>query len=107
MTWEALALDLNGFGGDQIVYLNWSINTSLPATSTWTIDYAGPPGDQIPPITGIPEPARAYTLTELNNYEWYTITLSAMLDSTAWLSDTVRVIPAGMFAYLPLVLKDQ
>ncbi len=44
---------------------------------TWTIDYSGPPVDQIPPITEIGAATRMYALTGLTNYEWYTVTLSS------------------------------
>jgi hypothetical protein len=99
------ALDLRGTAAARTIYLTWSVNATLPATSTWRIDYAGPAGDQPSPITGIASPTRAYTLTGLTNYTWYTITLQAMLDGTPQLSDTVRVMPTDRIVYLPIVLK--
>jgi hypothetical protein len=54
------------------------------------------------PITGIPGPTRAYTLTGLTNYVWYTVTLNATLDSVPFLTDTVRAMPTDLFVYLPL-----
>ena len=74
-------------------------------TSTWQIDYDGPTGDPPSPITGIISPTRAYTLTALTNYVWYTVTLNAMLDSMPFLTDTVAAMPTDLFVYLPLVLK--
>ncbi len=99
------ALVLSGKPGDQIIYLNWSLNTTLPAGSTWRIDYGSQTGTAYLPITGILSPTRAYTLTGLTNYVLYTVTLNAMLDSTPTLTDTVRVMPTNIFVYLPLVLK--
>jgi len=100
-----LALVLSGKPGNQIIYLNWSLNTALPAGSAWRIDYVSQTGTAYLPITGILSPTRAYTLTSLTNYVWYTVTLNAMLDSTPFLTDTVRVMPTSIFVYLPLVLK--
>jgi hypothetical protein len=99
------ALVLSGQPNNQIIYLNWSLNTTLPAGSTWRIDYGSQTGTAYLPITGILSPTRAYTLTGLMNYVWYTVTLNAMLDSTPFLTDTVRVMPTDRFVYLPLVLK--
>ena len=56
------------------------------------------------PITGIISPTRAYTLTGLTNYVWYTVTLNSILGSTPFLTDTVTVMPTDVFVYLPLVL---
>ena len=98
-------LVLHGAPANQAIHLNWTVNTTLLVTVTWQIDYDGPTGDQLSPITGIPNPTRAYTLTGLTNYEQYTVTLSAMLDNTAILSDTVRVMPTDRFVYLPLLVR--
>jgi hypothetical protein len=50
---------------------------------------------------------RQRRLTSLTNYTGYTVTLSALLDSTSFLSDTVRVMPTDRLVYLPLVTKAQ
>jgi hypothetical protein len=55
------------------------------------------------PLTGT---ARAYTLTGLTNYTWYTVTLNAMDGATPILSDAVRVMPTDKFVYLPLVMRE-
>jgi hypothetical protein len=99
------ALVLSGKPGDQIIYLNWSLNTTLPAGSTWRIDYGSQTGTAYLPITGILSPTRAYTLTGLMNYVWYTVTLNAMQGATHFLTDTVRVMPTNLFVYLPLIFK--
>jgi hypothetical protein len=98
-------LVLNGAPADQAIHLTWTVNTTLPVTSTWQIAYDGPPGDQPSPITSILSPTRAYTLTGLTNYTLYTVTLNGMLDSTPFLTDTVRVMPTDIFVHLPLVLR--
>jgi hypothetical protein len=99
-------LTLRGSPGSQAIYLNWTVvDLTLPVTSTWRIDYQSQTGTAYLPITDILSPTRAYTLTDLTNYAWYTITLNAMLDSTPMLTDTVRVMPTDRLVYLPLVLK--
>lgn len=98
-----IPLKLHGTPANRAIYLGWEI--TAPFTGTWTISYDGTPGDQESPVTGIPEATRAYTLTGLTNYEWYTVTLHAMVDSTSWLSDTVRAMPTDRFVYLPLALR--
>jgi hypothetical protein len=99
-------LVLHGIPADQAVHLNWTVNTTLPATSTWRIGYQSGSGTLYTPITGIISPTRAYTLTGLTNYVWYTVTLNAMLDSAPFLTDTVRVMPTDLFVYLPLAIKS-
>jgi len=99
-------LKLTGAPADRAIHLRWDVSANLPVTGTWRIDYAGPGSTLLPsPITGIVSPTRAYPLTGLTNYAWYTVTLSAMVDSTPVLSDTVSVMPTDHFIYLPLVLK--
>jgi hypothetical protein len=94
--------------GSQTIYLTWSVNVTLPVNSTWRISYEGPPGSEPSPITGIISDTRAYTLTGLTNYAWYTVTLSAMLDSMPMpiLTDTMTVMPTDLLVYLPLALKE-
>jgi hypothetical protein len=99
-------LELQGRAGDEAIYLHWTLNVTLPVTHTWQIDYDGPAGDELSPITNIVSPTRAYTLTGLTNYVWYTLTVSAMVDATPSLSDTVRLRPTDIFLYLPLVLRE-
>ena len=70
------ALSLWGHPASHAITLVWSVNVTLPITTTWTIDYIGPIGDQAPPITGIPGDTRTYALTGLTNYTWYTFTLT-------------------------------
>jgi parallel beta-helix repeat protein len=99
-------LNLSGTPGDRTIHLAWTINAILPSTVTWHIDYytttATAPFTATDPFST----TRAYTLTNhVTNYQWYTVTLHAMVDSASWLSDTVRVMPTDIFVYLPLVLR--
>jgi hypothetical protein len=98
-------LALHGTPADRAIHLTWEVNAILPLTSTWLINYQTP-GSVYLPIAGLTNTLRAYTLPGLTNYEWYTVTLHAMLDDTSWLSDTVRVMPTDRFIYLPAVLKS-
>ena len=50
----ATGVTLDGMAGDQAIRLSWTVTGTLPVTATWTIDYEGPPGDQVPPIAEIP-----------------------------------------------------
>jgi hypothetical protein len=97
---------LYGSPGDGAIYLDWIVNTTLPPTTTWHIDYytttASAPFTATDPFST----TRAYTLTDhVTNYEWYTVTLHAMVGSTSRVSDTVRVMPTNRLVYLPLVLR--
>ena len=102
---DSQPLVLHGDPANQSIHLNWTVSATLPVTSTWQLAYNGPTGDQLSPITSILSPTRAYTLTGLTNYAWYTVTLNAMLDSTPFLIGTVHVMPTDIFIYLPLVLR--
>lgn len=94
------ALTLQAAPGDQKITLNWTVNVTLPTTTTWTITYDGPAGLPPSPIAGLAEATRAYTLTGLTNYAWYTITL--ITDSPP-LTDTVTTMPTDHLIALPLV----
>jgi parallel beta-helix repeat protein len=93
-------LELHAGAGNQTIALSWSVNLTLPLTTTWTIDYAGPPGDQAPPITSLPADTRAYSLTGLANYTWYTITLNT---DPSLLTATVSALPTDRLLHLPFV----
>jgi hypothetical protein len=101
------ALVLSGAPADQSIYLSWKVNVTLPDATTWEISYTGPPGDQPPPITGLPGPSRAYTLTGLTNYTSYTITIEAVEDGIPTLTDTITVMPTDNLTILPIVWMDQ
>jgi hypothetical protein len=94
---------LSGMPGDQTVHLRWTVNVTLPLTTTWTIAYDGPPGMPPSPITGLAEPTRTYTLTELTNHAWYTVTL---FTDPVLISDTIRVMPTADLVYVPLVHRN-
>jgi hypothetical protein len=98
-------LELYGAPADKAIHLTWNISGTLPTTITWQLDYQSQTGSVYLPITGILSPTRAYTLTDLTNYQWYTVTLNAALDSAPFLTDTVRVMPTDRLVYLPLIVK--
>jgi hypothetical protein len=101
---QVMDLILDGIPGDRMIHLTWEVNANLPVTGTWMISYEGPPGDQPSPITDLPEPTRDYTLTGLENFTPYLITLNAMREGTPILTDTVSVIPTDIFVFLSLVI---
>ena len=96
-------LELGGVPADQAIYLSWTVNVTLPVTTTWTIAYDGPAGVPPSPIFGLTEPTRAYTLTSLLNYAWYTVTLTT---DPPFLTDTVTVMPTAHQVYMPLVANQ-
>lgn len=100
-------LELHGRPADQAIQLNWTVNTSLPMTTTWQIDYYTQTITAPFSATNSLSTTRSYTLNGLENYQWYTVTLHAMLDNSSWLSDTIRAMPTDIFVHLPLVLLDR
>jgi hypothetical protein len=99
------SLILNGTPDNQAIHLNWTVNTTVPVTMTWQINYDGPSGTPPSPITGIAGDVRNYTLTNLTNYTPYTVTLTGMVSGSPILTDTVTVRPTDIYVYLPLVVK--
>lgn len=99
------ALTLRGRPADETVYLDWTVDAAVPVTSTWEIVYDNASGDA-GTVTGIPDTARAHTLTGLTNYTPYAVTLRAVLDFTPFLTDTVTVMPTDLFIHLPVVVRD-
>jgi hypothetical protein len=102
----APSLTLRGAAGNETIYLDWEVNTTLPATTTWRIDYytttLTAPFTATDPFSD----TRTHTLTDLINYQTYTVTLNAMVGATPILSDTVCVMPTDIFVYLPLAIKE-
>ncbi len=99
------SLWLTAAPANQRLHLNWTLNAILPVTATWTLTYLGPTGDQPSPITGLPEPTRAYTFTGLTNYTNYTVTLNAMVTASPVLTATVTAIPTDWLIFLPAVTR--
>lgn len=99
-------LTLQGIPANEAVYLAWELNDELPAGSSWHVEYAGPAGDQPSPITDIPLSSGSFALSGLENYEFYTITLSAMVDGESLLEATISIMPTDIFVFLPLTQKE-
>ncbi|MBN2004524.1 MAG: PKD domain-containing protein [Anaerolineae bacterium] len=97
-------LALHAQGGNHRIDLTWDVNSTLPATSTWTISYESP-GSAFLPITGLTHTLRAHTLNGLTNYVRYTVTLSAMVDDQVLMSATATAMPTDRNIYLPLILR--
>ncbi|MBN2004523.1 MAG: fibronectin type III domain-containing protein [Anaerolineae bacterium] len=101
---HAPEVTLHGTPANRAIHLTWDVNGTLPATSTWTINYASP-GSAFLPITGLTNTLHAHTLTGLTNYVLYTVTLSAVADGSVLVSDTITAMPTDRFVYLPLILR--
>jgi hypothetical protein len=99
------ALKLDGTPANQAIHLKWTVNVTPPITSTWRISYYS---QTVPiTITDIVSLTRAYPLNGLTNYAWYTVTLNAMLDTTPFLTDTIKLMPTDRLVHLPLILRGQ
>jgi len=107
--WDGMpadALTLRGTSADRAVHLTWQVNATLPATSTWRVEYYTRTAT-IYTATNPYSTTRSLTLTQnVHNYQWYTVTLNAMLGSAPILTDTVRVMPTDIFVYLPIVIRS-
>jgi hypothetical protein len=97
------ALYLWGYSASHAITLKWNVNVTVPLTSSWTIEYVGPPGDQPSPITDLPADMRHFNLNGLTNYTWYTFSLTT---DPAWLSDSVTLMPTDHLIQMPLVYKN-
>lgn len=100
------ALRLSGSAGDQSIDLHWQLDTVPSGSTTWKIEYSGSTGDQPSPMTGLPANTTSYTLTGLENYELYTITLSAMEGDTAVYTDSITLMPTDQQLHLPFIKKE-
>jgi hypothetical protein len=105
LTWKVLALELRGAPGDGAIRLSWRVNADLPATTTWRVDCYKSTATLPLTATDPLSTTRAFTLTGLANYQWHTVTLTAV-GTDPVLSDTVRVMPTDIFTYLPLVQRS-
>jgi hypothetical protein len=99
------SLILQGAPASQAIRLAWNVSVTLPPTSMWRIGYYSQTVVSSVYVSDLISPTRAYTLSGLTNYAWYTITLNALLDSTPFLTDTLKLMPTDRFVYLPLVVK--
>jgi hypothetical protein len=103
---EGDSLRLHGSPADEAIHLTWELSGTLPSSYTWHVDYCTTTAS-VYTATNPLSTTRSSVLTEhVQNYEWYTVTLHAMLNDTSWLSDTVRVMPTDIFIHLPLVLRE-
>jgi hypothetical protein len=96
---------LSGAPADRTIHLNWEVNSFLPVTSTWHIAYYSQTVSTPITINDIVSPTRAYTLSDLTNYAWYTVTLNAMLDTAPLYTDTIKLMPTDRLVYLPIVRR--
>lgn len=97
---------------DRAIYLSWTEFKDPALASyaiTYTYDTGGNDASQGPsPILGIPPSTQVYSLTEVTNYVFYTVTVAARDESNVNLavSNNVRVMPTDIFVYLPLIVKE-
>jgi hypothetical protein len=99
-------LVLTGTPGDETIYLDWSVKTLLPMTATWHIEYYAHAASVYTATEPLSMTRSTVLVDNVQNYQWYTVTLHAMVRETSWLSDTVRVMPTDLFVHLPLVMRE-
>ena len=98
-------LSVAAMPSDGALHLNWIVNQVVPNDATWRIAFTGPAGDQASPISGLPAATRTYSLTGLTNGATYTVTVNALVNGSAVLTDTVTATPAERLVVLPLIRK--
>ncbi len=98
-------VQLAAFATDQTLHLGWTVAATIPVTATWQVSYEGPAGDDPSPIGGLAHDSRALVLTGLTNYMPYTVTLTALLTTTPFLTDTVAAMPSDIWVGLPVMIK--
>ncbi|MCX7680611.1 MAG: CotH kinase family protein [Anaerolineae bacterium] len=103
-------LRLTARAGNRSIRLNWEVaghNTALASFAISTTVEQGAATAILPGlITGIPTTTRAYTLTDLTNGVWYTVSVEARdaQENVLERSNYVAVRPTeGCTVYLPLV----
>jgi len=91
--------------GNKQLMLKWSASASgLPSGTTWKITYAT--GGSTPSVSpNLATNTRSYTLTGLQNYKMYQVTLSAEQSGQTILSITKNALPTDRFIYLPGIRK--
>ena len=104
---QQVTVELRGTPGDGTIHLTWEVTGALPDGLTWEIGYVTDTGTMVmPAATGLPAATREYTLDNLVNGVWYTVTLNALEGSTVVLTVTVRVMPVDEFVFLPFVSRS-
>ena len=98
-------LSLSGTSGLTTIWLTWS-DPQEPSAASLAITYTT--GTTSLSVTGIPTPARAYTLSSLSSYSLYTITLTARSATNAILaqSNSIALFTTNLHVHLPIVLKN-
>jgi hypothetical protein len=93
--------------------LDWDLTVEDPALVSFAISYtAAVQGSAVLTpvlITGLPTVTRAFTLSDLINYAWYTVVVEARDGEEQVLvrSNVVRVMPTDRYVYLPLLLAPR
>jgi hypothetical protein len=106
-------LALSARPGDGRIRLDWDLTVEDPALVSFAISYtAAVQGSAVLTpvlITGLPTVTRAFTLSDLINYAWYTVVVEARDGEEQVLvrSNVVRVMPTDRYVYLPLLLAPR
>jgi hypothetical protein len=97
--------------GDRTVYLTWT-EFEDPGLASYVITYTygtgGSDASQGPsPISNLLTTTHIYSLADVANYAFYTVTVGARdgSDADLFVSNSVRVMPTDIFVYLPAIMK--
>ena len=91
---------------DGQIDLFWKSSVIFPENTNWEIAFQ-PKNSQLANVQTVTLPLNtySYTLTNIPNYELYTITISASLNGETLISKTIEFFATDMFDYLPIVNK--
>ena len=97
--------------GDKKIHLAWWLAGHDPFLTSFSISVTISPRGTVSYspalITGLPTTTLAYTLTDLVNYTWHTVTVEGWdaRDSLLMRSNAVTVMPTDIAVYLPLIVR--
>jgi hypothetical protein len=106
-------LRLVGSPGDRVARLWWWCAMNDLPVASYAISTTVSPGGTLvltpTLISGLPTTTLAYTLTDLVNYEWYTVVIEARDVGEGILvrSNVVTVMPTDIALFLPLTVRSR
>lgn len=97
------ALAVTGRSADGYAEIAWDCDCELPGDATWVVDYTGNIETSTAEMGNLPLDTRTVQIDGLTNYEYYSVTVSAVsAEGEILYSNTVTVLPTNMSIYLPV-----
>ena len=94
-------LSFSAIPQDQALLLQWNVDQTLSANTQWVIEY-GKMGQATETIN-LDANDRSLRLDSLENYQVYTIKLSAVEGEQMLWTQTIQAMPTDIFFYLPMI----